>query len=63
METVQMINAVLNALNTIEVKGASNLNALLGCMQTLEQIRNELAKGEENGCLTDIRTATDNSPQ
>ena len=49
METVQMINAVLNALNTIEVKGASNLNALLGCMQTLEQIRNELAKGEENG--------------
>ena len=49
MDIVQTLNAVLNTLNSIEVKGASNLNAMLGCMQTLEQIRNELTKGDYNG--------------
>ena len=48
-EAVQLLNAVLNTLNDIEVKGAKNLNALLGCMQTLEEVRNKLIKEEDHG--------------
>lgn len=47
METIQTINAILNTLNTIEVKGAANLNALLGCIQTLETVRNKLMEEQE----------------
>ena len=50
-ETIQKINAVLNSLNGIEVRGYNNLNALLACMQMLEEIRGDLQKDEvsDNG--------------
>ena len=50
-ETVMKIEAVINTLNRIEVKGQQNLDGLLGCIQTLQQIRAILTapKEEENG--------------
>ena len=33
---------VINMLNQIEVKGSGNLNKLLGCIQALNEILNEL---------------------
>ena len=39
MEVTMKIDAILNALNTIEVKGERNLDGLLACIQTLKQIR------------------------
>ena len=41
METITMekktVQAILNALATVEVRGASNLNALLASIQALEK--------------------------
>lgn len=49
-ETIMMIQAVINSLNTIEVKGMHNLDTLLACMQTLENVKGLLMKeGEDNG--------------
>ena len=39
MEVTMRIDAILNTLNMIEVKGERNLDGLLACMQTLKQIR------------------------
>ena len=45
----QMLNAVINTLNSIEVKGKDNLDKLLGCINALEQMMAQAEKGEENG--------------
>lgn len=42
MDPVTTLKLVLNTLNTIEVKGSSNLNALLGSIQTLERVVQQL---------------------
>ena len=40
METIttskQTVQAIIDALSTVEVRGASNLNALLACIQALQ---------------------------
>lgn len=45
METITMekktVQAILNALATVEVRGASNLNALLACIQALQKAVNQ----------------------
>lgn len=38
MNDAQILQLVINTLNTIEVHGESNLNALLGCIQTLQKL-------------------------
>ena len=51
-ELIEKITAVLNTLDSIEIKGAKNLDAMLGCMQTLHEVRRQLLKqeeGENNG--------------
>lgn len=51
MNTITMdrktVQAILNALATVEVRGSSNLNALLACIQALEKALNA-AKEVEN---------------
>lgn len=49
MSSVQMIEAVINTLNTIEVKGVKNLDAMLGCIQTLEQVHAAMTKEDQGG--------------
>lgn len=41
-ETVRKLRAVAFALNRVEVKGRENMDALLGSIQTVEQIAGEL---------------------
>lgn len=46
---IQMLEAVVCALNGIEVKGEKNLDALLGCIQTIKQVHDALLP-KENAC-------------
>ena len=47
---IQLIQAVINTMNTIEVRGMKNLDAMLGCIQTLEKVIESLAKeGDADG--------------
>lgn len=39
----ELIRRVLNTLDKIEVKGRDNLDKMLGCMQTLQKVANEMA--------------------
>lgn len=45
METITMdrktVQAVIDTLSTVEVRGASNLNALLACIQALQKAVNQ----------------------
>lgn len=45
METIttskQTVQAIIDALSTVEVRGASNLNALLACIQALQKTVNQ----------------------
>ena len=45
METItiskQTVQAVIDALSTVEVRGESNLNALLACIQALQKTVNQ----------------------
>lgn len=45
METItiskQTVQAVIDALSTVEVRGTSNLNALLACIQALQKTVNQ----------------------
>lgn len=45
METITMdrqtVQAVIDALSTVEVRGAGNLNALLACIQVLQKAVNQ----------------------
>lgn len=45
METItiskQTVQAVIDALSTVEVRGAGNLNALLACIQVLQKALNQ----------------------
>lgn len=42
------LSAVINVLNSIEVHGKNNLNALLACIQTLEEILQEVNNATDN---------------
>lgn len=45
METIttskQTVQAIIDTLSTVEVRGASNLNALLACIQALQKTVNQ----------------------
>ena len=45
MDTIEIsrktVQAVINTLSTVEVRGASNLNALLACIQALQKALNQ----------------------
>lgn len=38
MDIISKLNAVLNTLDGVEVKGRENLDRLLGCMQTVDDV-------------------------
>lgn len=42
MDTKSKIQVVINTLNQVQVSGKKNLDFLLGSIQTLEQVKNEL---------------------
>lgn len=48
METItiskQTVQAVIDALSTVETRGAGNLNALLACIQALQKAVNAAQK-------------------
>lgn len=44
---LEIMKKMLNTMNKIEVNGKENLDMLLGCMMTVEQIINAL-EGDEN---------------
>lgn len=48
METIEIsrktVQAIIDALSTVEVRGASNLNALLACIQALQKTVNAAQK-------------------
>ena len=54
-EVIIKIEAVINTLNTIEVKGIRNLDALIGSIRALQQVRSKLTepKEEADGRQTD----------
>lgn len=45
METIEIsrktVQAIIDALSTVEARGASNLNALLACIQALQKTVNQ----------------------
>lgn len=43
MDIISKLNAVLNTLDGVEVKGRENLDRLLGCMQTIDDVLRVLA--------------------
>lgn len=49
METItiskQTVQAVIDALSTVEMRGAGNLNALLACIQALQKAVNQPQEG------------------
>lgn len=50
MDTIEIsretVQAVIDALSTVEVRGASNLNALLACIQVLQKAVNQLQEAK-----------------
>ena len=47
MNAIRKIQAVVNTLEQVTVCGSGNLNKLLGCIQTLQQVTTELQKPAE----------------
>lgn len=45
---LQTIQKVLNTLELIEVKGKNNVNYMLGCILTLEQMAEEIARVQKS---------------
>lgn len=43
------IMAIINTLNSVEVRGKENLDKMLGCIMLLEKMMTEENKGENNG--------------
>ena len=44
----KLINSLIYTLGTIEVKGKANLDALLGCILTLEQLKEKISQAVKN---------------
>lgn len=50
MDTASMIQAVISTLEGLDIKSTyENMDRLLGCMQTLKKIRDELKEGRTDG--------------
>lgn len=43
---MEFLRLIIKSLNQIEVKGADNMDRLLGCIQGLERLGKELDKAE-----------------
>ena len=52
MNTKDTLTVVIHTLNQITVCGAGNLDKLLGCIQVLERMKNELAAKAESEAKT-----------
>lgn len=44
MNAVESIQAVINTLNVVSVSGVENMNRMLGSIQTLARVKEELGK-------------------
>lgn len=44
---IDTLNAVISTLETVEVKGKTNLSRLLGCINALESMVAQLRKAED----------------
>lgn len=44
----EILGSLIVTLNKIEVKGKNNLDMLLGCIQTLEKLREKVKEATEN---------------
>ena len=56
MNTIEKIEAVQNTLDSVSVARAENWNKMLGCWQTLQEVKKELienASKYEGECTTD----------
>ncbi len=53
MDKVTIVGQILTTLNAVEVRGKANLDRLLGCIQALEslaeELKNEQSEVENNG--------------
>lgn len=55
MNAIDKIQAVLNTMETVSVAGQANWNKMLGCWQTLQEVKKELiedASKHESECTT-----------
>lgn len=46
---MEIIRMIIKSLNQIEVKGADNLDRLLGCIQGLERLDKVMKEAHNNG--------------
>ena len=46
---IEQLNALLNELDEVEVKGRQNIDTLLGCMMAIDAIVGNQREGEVNG--------------
>lgn len=46
-ELLQKIALTINTLNQIEIHGKQNLNYMLGCIQTLESVLEDISQEEQ----------------
>lgn len=44
---IQTLINIRNSLNQVDVKGKPNLSIILGCMEALEQLINDIAEEEK----------------
>jgi len=47
----EAIKAIINTINTIDVKGYNNCSAIVGCIQYLNKLQEELAKEDKDRSL------------
>lgn len=59
MNTIDKIQAVLNTLDQITVAGHENWNMLLGCWQTLQEVKKEMMRHETDGTALQQRNPED----
>ena len=55
MNTIEKIQAVQNTLEKVSVAGAENWNRMLGCWQTLQEVKKEMiadASKHESECVS-----------
>ena len=48
MNTIEKIQAVQNTIEQVSVAGHENWNMMLGCWQTLQEVKKELMEHEAN---------------
>lgn len=48
MNTIEKIQAVQNTMNDVTVAGHENWNRMLGCWQTLQEMKEEMIAHETN---------------